>query len=48
MSSLTKDPWNNDYFYEYPGKHKPGGYDLYSAGPDKQAGTDDDIGNWQQ
>jgi general secretion pathway protein G len=48
MSSLPKDPWNQDYYYEQPGKHNANGFDLYSAGPDKQAGTVDDIGNWQQ
>ena len=48
MSSLPKDPWKNDYYYEQPGKHNPTGFDLYSAGPDKIAGTEDDIGNWQQ
>jgi general secretion pathway protein G len=48
MSSLPKDPWNSDYYYEQPGKHTPAGYDIYSAGPDKQPGTEDDIGSWQQ
>ena len=47
MDSLPKDPWNNDYYYEQPGKHNPSGYDLYSAGPDKVAGTGDDVGNWE-
>src|SRR5947209_3467727 len=46
MTSLQKDPWNNDYYYEQPGKHNPTTYDLYSAGPDKKPGTEDDIGNW--
>jgi general secretion pathway protein G len=40
------DPWGNKYFYEYPGKHNPNGYDLFSAGPDGKAGTEDDVGNW--
>jgi len=40
------DPWGNKYFYEYPGKHNTIGYDLFSAGPDGKAGTDDDIVNW--
>lgn len=48
MSSLPKDPWNNDYYYEQPGKHNAATFDLYSAGPDKLPGTEDDIGNWQQ
>jgi general secretion pathway protein G len=47
MDALPMDPWGNPYYYENPGKHNPKGYDLYSAGPDRQPGTDDDIGNWQ-
>ncbi len=40
------DPWQQDYYYDYPGKHNQGGFDLYSAGPDGKPGTGDDIGNW--
>ena len=40
------DPWNNNYVYEYPGKHNNKGYDLMSPGPDGRAGTDDDLVNW--
>jgi len=49
---LDKDPawtpvdqWGRQYVYEYPGKHNPGGYDLYSLGPDGVGGNDA-IGNW--
>ena len=45
---IERDPWGTDYIYEYPGKHNPRGYDIYSAGPDRQPGTDDDIGNWDK
>jgi general secretion pathway protein G len=41
-----KDPWHQEYNYEYPGTHNTDGYDLYSSGPDKMAGNEDDIGNW--
>jgi len=47
-SDIPLDPWGEAYIYECPGKHNPNGYDLYSMGPDKQAGTDDDVTNWQQ
>ena len=47
LDKLPQDPWGNFYIYEFPGKHNAVGYDLYSAGPDGKAGTDDDIGNWQ-
>lgn len=46
MDSLPKDPWQNPYIYECPGKHRPTSYDLSSAGPDGKPGTDDDIVNW--
>jgi general secretion pathway protein G len=48
MPSIPVDPWHHPYLYENPGKHNPNTYDLYSAGPDGKAGTDDDIGNWAQ
>jgi general secretion pathway protein G len=43
---LPVDPWNQPYEYRYPGVKNPGGYDLFSKGPDKTADTADDIGNW--
>ncbi len=43
-----KDPWGNDYVYEFPGRYSEGSYDLSSAGPDGQPGNDDDIVNWKK
>jgi general secretion pathway protein G len=43
---VPNDPWGNPYAYDYPSKHNPDGYDLMSAGPDGQVGTEDDISNW--
>ena len=42
LDSIPKDPWNNDYVYECPGKHNPSSYDIYSPGP----GGQNPIGNW--
>jgi len=42
FKELPKDPWGSDYIYRNPGLKNPGGYDLYSAGPDRQADTSDD------
>ena len=43
LDSIPKDPWNNEYIYECPGKHNPSSYDISSPGPpDKQS----PIGNW--
>jgi general secretion pathway protein G len=41
---LPNDPWGNPYQYKFPGSHSK--FDVWSFGPDKQDGTDDDIGNW--
>lgn len=41
--TVPKDPWQNDYIYECPGRHNPSSYDLSSAGA---PGTDKVIGNW--
>lgn len=45
-NKLPLDPWKQPYIYRYPGTHNKDGYDLFSSGPDKIAGTADDIGNW--
>lgn len=44
LKRLPQDPWRNDYMLLSPGEH--GKIDVFSAGPDGQAGTEDDIGNW--
>ena len=41
------DPWGNAYVYTYPGRNNNNGPDIYSTGPDGQAGTQDDLTNWQ-
>ena len=46
MDRLPIDPWGNPYHYIYPGLHNRNSYDLFSAGPDQQIGTEDDIDNW--
>lgn len=43
---IPTDPWGEPYQYAYPGTKNKGMYDVWSKGPDKQSGTDDDIGNW--
>ena len=40
------DPWGRLYRIKCPGTHRPQSYDLYSVGKDGQAGTDDDVKNW--
>jgi general secretion pathway protein G len=45
---IPKDPWGNDYVYRYPGQYNENGYDLYSLGPDRKLGGDDDITNWSK
>lgn len=43
---IPLDPWGEAYQYAYPGTRNKTSYDLWSKGPDRQTGTDDDIGNW--
>lgn len=43
---IPLDPWKNEYIYMYPGENNESGYDLFSMGPDKEEGTEDDIVNW--
>ena len=44
IKRLPQDPWGNDYQLLNPGEH--GKMDVFSMGPDGEADTDDDIGNW--
>lgn len=39
------DPWKHPYVYQYPGRHNPASYDLYTNGKDALGGTNT-IGNW--
>lgn len=49
IARVSKDPWGNDYQYQFPGT-RGREFDLYSFGPDgvpgDVAGGGDDIGNW--
>jgi general secretion pathway protein G len=45
FKELPLDPWNRPYVYVCPGRHNPGGFDLYSLGEDGVE-SDDDLGNW--
>jgi general secretion pathway protein G len=41
--SVPKDPWQQEYIYECPGRHNPSSYDLSSMGP---PGDNNVIANW--
>jgi general secretion pathway protein G len=46
---LPLDPWDNPYEYEYPPTNNTRDFpDIWSLGPDGEADSDDDIGNWRQ
>lgn len=42
MDSIPDDPWNEAYVYT-PGTARDGRITLFSKGPDKIEGTDDDV-----
>jgi general secretion pathway protein G len=44
-TEIPKDPWGQEYQYLCPGAKNVTGFDLFSAGPDGQPGTEDDL--WQ-
>jgi general secretion pathway protein G len=46
MKDLPLDPWGQPYQLRNPGTISRDGYDVFSAGPDRQPGNADDIGNW--
>ncbi len=39
FEKVPKDPWQTPYVYVNPGRKNPNGYDLYSAGRDRQPDT---------
>ncbi len=47
FEEIPTDPWGQTYRYVAPGKRSGKAYDLYSAGPDRQPDTADDLGNWK-
>ena len=47
IEKLKPDPWGTPYQYIAEGKKNKNKYDFWSNGPDRQSGTDDDIGNWE-
>ena len=47
IKKLNKDPWGNEYQYQFPGAN--GEFDVFSLGADAQVGGSGeaaDIGNW--
>jgi len=49
LPKIDKDPWDNEYQYQFPGTKNPSSFDLWSFGADGQPGGEGfnaDIGNW--
>ena len=46
MPSVPMDPWGEEYRFRNPGTKSKQGYDVFSSGPDRKIGTEDDLGNW--
>lgn len=47
LKLISPDPWGNPFVYQAPGTYLPDSFDLYSLGPDKTAGNEDDVVNWR-
>jgi general secretion pathway protein G len=43
MDKIQLDPWGSQFGYAFPGTRNRGSYDVFSPGPDRQAGTADDV-----
>jgi general secretion pathway protein G len=46
LDSIPKDPWGMDYQYEYPSTRGGRRPDIWSFGPDRADGTEDDVNSW--
>ncbi len=45
LPRIPHDPWGSEYVYISPGRDGRD-YEIFSAGPDGEFGTEDDIANW--
>ena len=45
LKKHMQDPWGKEYQFKAPSESADKDYDLFSLGPDGQAGTEDDIKN---
>jgi general secretion pathway protein G len=43
LPRVLRDPWGTPYVYRAPGTGGNKDFDLFSCGPDKIAGTSDDV-----
>lgn len=43
LDQVPLDPWKNPYGYRFPGRKKPGEYEIISKGKDGVEGTEDDL-----
>jgi general secretion pathway protein G len=48
VPAAPRDPWGNAISVRCPGQHDPAGVDVFSYGPDKAEGTEDDVLSWKQ
>ncbi|EDP73123.1 general secretion pathway protein G [Hydrogenivirga sp. 128-5-R1-1] len=46
LEKVPKDAWGNELIYIYPSDKHP--FELKSAGPDGEVGTEDDISVWDE
>lgn len=46
LDQLPLDAWGTPLTYVVPGRRNKARFDVVSSGPDRQLGTDDDLGNW--
>ena len=47
LRQLPKDPWGSPLILRCPGQHKKDPADVVSLGPDREAGTADDVNSWE-
>ena len=48
MERVPKDAWGEEFIYVIPGQKNPSKLYVRSKGPDREAYTDDDVGNWPE
>jgi len=47
INKEPQDPWGQELKFKCPGENDTQGADIYSMGPDRKDGTEDDIKSWE-
>ena len=48
IEESPSDAWGNEIYLAVPGSHGSNKFEIWSAGPDEESDTDDDVVSWNK